>query len=214
MIRILIQTFILFIIVLIPSLVLFGQAKPITAENYYAILKEAQSKTDKQISKRVQIQKLYSNGKITATLTDSSVNLPPDKSTWIHVEERGNVVKRLEVITIGNFIYRKEDNGAWTRRQKDNSGISGIGGTDNSTREFFTEETNIGKEKIRVLIEKRVNYNHTYFDEIKTWISEKGLILKKTSTTSFQELKNIVSSVEVNYDYEMKPPKIESPIKN
>ncbi len=78
---------------------------------------------------------------------------------------------------------------------------------------FFIEEATIGKEKFQVLIEKRVNYNNTFFDEVKTWIDKKGLILKKMSTTSFNELKNIVSSVEVTYDYKLKPPKIEAPIK-
>lgn len=209
--KIITQTFILFIAVLILPLVLFGQAKSITSENYYAALNGAESKTNIQIRKRVQIQKLYTNGEITKTSTDTTEYLPPGTSRWISVEERGNVVKRLEVITISNFTYRKVDNGAWVKREKD-AGNYGIGGKDNSTREFFIEDATIGKEKFQVLIEKKVNFNNTYFDESKTWVSEKGLILKKTVTTSFNELKNIVSSVEVTYDYQLKPPKIEAPI--
>jgi hypothetical protein len=210
--KIVAQTFIVFIAVLILPLVLFGQTKPITSENYYALLNQAESKTDKQIRKRVQIQKLYTNGEITATLTDTTEYLPPDKSRWISVEDRGNVVKRIEQITIGNAVYRKENTGDWLKREKDSGGF-GIGGKDNSKREFFIEEAKIGKEKFQVLIEKRVNYNNTFFDEVKTWIDKKGLILKKLSTTSFNELRNIVSSVEVTYDYKLKPPKIEAPIK-
>lgn len=206
------QTFVLFIALLALPSVLFGQAKSITSENYYSAIKEAELKTDKQIRRRIQIQKLYTNGEIRATLTDTTESLPPDKSKWISVEDRGNVVKRIEQITIGNAIYRKENNGAWIKREK-NSGGYGISGKDNSTRDFFIEETMIGKEKFQVLIVKTVNYNNTFFDESRTWIDKKGLILKKESTTSHIELKNIVSSVDVTYDYKLKAPKIEAPIK-
>lgn len=209
--KIITQTFILFIAVLILPSVLYGQAKSITSENYYSALKEAESKTNKQIRKKSQTQKLYTNGKITATLTDTTEYFPPDKSKWISVQERGDVVKRIEQITIGNSIYRKEDNGDWVKREKYSGGF-GIGGKDNSTREFFIEDATIGKEKFQVLIEKRVNYNNTFFDEVKTWIDNKGLISKKTMTTSSNELKNIVSSVDISYDYKLKPPKIEAPI--
>ncbi len=206
------QTLIIFIAILILPIVLFGQVKSITSENYYTLLNEAESKTDKQIRKRVQIQKLYKNGEITATLTDTTEYLPPDKSRWISVQDRDNSIKRIEQITIGNSVYRKENNGDWLKREKGSSGF-GISGKDNSTREFFIEEATIGKEKFQVIIEKRVNYNNTFFDEVKIWIDKKGLILKKMSTTSFNELKSIVSSVEVTYDYKLKPPNIEAPIK-
>ena len=210
--KIITRTFILLIALIILSSVLFGQAKSITSEDYYSSLKEAESKTDKQIRKRIQIQKLYTNGKITETITDTTEYLPPDKSRWIFVDEEGNVVERIEQITIGNDVFRKTDKGEWVKRGKDDGGF-GISGKDNSTREFFIEEAKIGKEKFQVLIEKRVNYNKTFFDEVRTWINEKGLILKKTMTTSMNDLKNIVSLVEINYDYNLKSLKIEPPIK-
>jgi hypothetical protein len=211
--KIITQTFIIFIAVLILPSVLFGQAKSITSENYYAILKEAESKTGKQIRKEVQIQKLFSNGVITRTLTDTTEYLPPDKSRWIAVNIRGNVVERIEQIRIGNLYYRKEDNDEWAKR-KVNEDSYGIGGeTDDSTREYFIEDATIGKEKFQVLIEKTVNYNKTYFDERKIWINKKGLIIKKALTTSHIELPNIVSSVDKTYDYKVKPSKIEAPIK-
>ncbi len=58
-----------------------------------------------------------------------------------------------------------------------------------------------------------VNYNKFFFDEDKTLINEIGLISKNTSTTSNNELKNIVSTINITYDYKIKPPKIEPPIK-
>jgi hypothetical protein len=209
--KLIMQIFILFIACLILPSVLFGQAKNIASESYYSVLKEAESKTEKQIRKRVQIQNLYRSQEISATLTDTTEYLPPDKSVWIHVEERGNVVKRIEQITIGNLIYRKENNGKWVKDKKDIG--YGISGKDNSTREFFIEEVTVGKEKVQILIMKTVNYNNTYFDESKIWINNKGLILKKFSATSHLELKNIVSSVDVTYNYKLKSPKIKAPIK-
>lgn len=207
------QTSIIFIFLVVLSSVLFGQSKSITRENYYSALKEAQSKTDEQIRKRVKIQKLYTNGNITKTLTDTTEYLPPDKSRWISVEEKdGNVIKRIEQITVGGFVYRKTDNGDWIKRENDSGGF-GIGGSDNSTSEFFIEETKIGKEKFQVLTEKRTSPNKIDFDEVRTWVSKKGLVLKKNSTTSSYDLKNIVSSVEVNYKYNLKTPKIEPPVK-
>lgn len=213
MIRIITQAFILFVVALLLPSLLFGQAKSITSENYYTTLKDAESRSEKLARKIVSIQKLYSNGEITATLTDTVEYLPPDKSRWISVEDRGRPVKKIEQITIGNLVYRKEGDGEWVKRQKDDFGM-GIGGTDNSAREYFSEETIVGKEKIRVLTEKRVNYNKTFFDEIKIWINEKGIIVKKTSTTSRQELKNIVSSIDESYDYGVKLEKIEAPKKS
>lgn len=213
--KIITQTFILFIAVLILPLVLFGQAKSITSENYYSALKEAESKTEKQVRKVSQIQKLYRNGELTATLTDTTEYLPPDKSSWIHIENRGGAIsKRIEQIRIGSIRYRKEDNGEWIKREGEGSyGFGGISGTDDSTREYFVEEATIGKEKFRVLIEKRINGMKTFFDESKIWINNKGLISKISSTTSFAEPGNIVSAVDVTYDYKLKPPKIAAPVK-
>lgn len=212
MMKIIKQTFILFIASIVLPSILFGQTKSISSETYYSALKEAESKTDKQIRKETQIQKLYTNGKITETITDTTENLSPDKWRWVSVDEENGVVKKTEEICIGNLIYRKEDNSSWVKRGKDDDGF-GISGKDNSTREFFIEEATIGKEKFQVLIEKRVNYNKTFFDEVKTWINQEGLILKKSMTTSENDLKNIVSLVEINYNYQIKPPRIEAPIK-
>lgn len=209
--KIITQTLGLLVVGLFLSIHLFGQAKPITGKKYWAIIQEAESKTEKQIRKEVQIQKLFSNGKITSISTDTTEHLPPDKSRWISREDKDNAVKtKIEQIKIGNLIYRKEGNGPWVKRKKDGDNY-GIGGADNSTREFFIEDETVGKEKVQVLIEKTVNYNQTFFDESKIWINEKGLILKKISTTSFQDHKNIVSSVERQYDYSAKPRKIEAP---
>ena len=210
--KIITQIFILFTALLLLPSVLFGQTKAIMSEDYYSAIKEAESKTDKQIRKRVQVQKLYTNGKVTTTLTDITESIPPDKSRWISVENKGDVVKKIERITIGNIIYRKEGDGAWTKGEK-NSGFYGIGGKDNSTREFFIEERTAGKEKFQVLTVKTVNYDNTFFDESKTWINSKGRILKMNITTSRTELKNIVSTVDITYDYKLKAPKIEAPIK-
>lgn len=206
------NTLILFTALVIQHSVLLGQSKSISDENYYSVLREAESKTEKQIRKRIQIQKLFTNGEITETLTDTSEYLPPNKSRWVHVEESGNIVKKIEQITIGNLTYQKEDNGAWRKLRKEDDGFS-ISGKDNSTREIFIEEETIGTEKFQVLLQKTVNYNKTYFDERKTWINKKVLILKEAMTTGFMDLKNIVSSVDIANSFASKRLKITAPIK-
>jgi len=215
--KIITQTFILLIAVSVFPLVIFGQTKSITRENYLSALKEAETKTEKEIRKEVSIQKLYANGEITRTLTNTTEHLPPDRSRWLGITAEGNSVGRIEQILVGNFYYRKENEGEWVKRAVvDDEGIGlggGFGGTDDSTREYFIEEAKIGKEKFQVLIEKTVNFNKTYFDERRIWISKKGLIFKEAATTSFMELKNIVSSIDVVYDYKVKPAKIEPPVK-
>jgi hypothetical protein len=214
--KIIAQTFVLLIALLILPSVLLGQAKSITKEAYNSALNEAEAKTEKQIRKRVSIQKIYGNGEVLTTLTSTSEYLPPDKSRWLAVEDRGYMIKRIEVFTIGNFEYRKEDNGAWVKRERfdgESYGLSGGAGIDDSTREYFIEEAKIGKEKFQVLIEKQVDAGKTSFNESKTWINKKGFISKKTSTNSSIEFKNINSSIEITYDYNIKPPKIEAPIK-
>src|SRR4051812_22465516 len=132
--KIITQTFILLITGLIFPLVILGQAKSITRENYYTILKQAETKTEQQIKKEISIQKLFANGEITGTLTDTSEYLPPDKSRWLGIEDRGYSVKRIEQIRVGDFYYRKENNGEWVKRKVvDDEGIGlggGFGGTD------------------------------------------------------------------------------------
>jgi len=205
-------TFIVFIALLILPLALFAQAKSITSENYYAALKEAYSKTEKQIRKRVRVEKFYRYGNVTVTITNTTEYLPPDKSRWIHIEEKeGKVFKRFEEITIGNSIYRKEDNDDWVKRKDDRRTVMGV--REDSTIEFFSEEAKIGKENFQVMVRKIINHNENSLDEDKIWINKKGLITKETSTTSNNELKIIASTVDTAYDYKIKPPKIEAPIK-
>ena len=93
-----------------------------------------------------------------------------------------------------------------------NKGIALIGKND-STREFFIEEEKIGKEKFQVLIMKEVNSDKTNFREIKDWINKKGLIIKTTYTNSSGGPRIMDSAGETTYDYKVKPPKIEPPIK-
>ena len=206
------QTFILITVLLMLPLVLFGQAKSITKENYQSLLTEARTKTEKQIRKRIQIQKLYSFGKLTGTLTDTTEYLPPDKSRWTYVEDRGNNISQLEVIRIGNVNYRRENKGSWIEQKREENGF-GISGTDNSTREYFIENETIKGQDFHVLVEKKINYNKTFFDEKKVWIDKNGLIQKEKMTTSMSELSNIVSAIDITYDYKIKSPKIEAPIK-
>jgi hypothetical protein len=50
------QIFILFIACLILPSVLFGQAKNIASESYYSVLKEAESKTEKEFRFKIFIE--------------------------------------------------------------------------------------------------------------------------------------------------------------
>lgn len=191
----------------------FAQAKSITSEDYYAALRKADSEKDKQIRKLVQVYKSYTDGKVVKTISDTFEYLPPDKSRWVHINEReGKIIERFEQISIGNTIYRKEADGAWVKREKQQE-MSGPGGVPNIPTEFFIEETKIGKEKFQVLTRKTVNTNKTRFEEDRTWINKKGLIAKSISTDSINKPENIDSTFEMTYDYKIVPPKIEPPIK-
>jgi len=189
-------------------LILFGQAKPITEEQYISARNAAESETNKQVRRRVSNWKSYDAGEGTSTGTTDYI--PPDRSRWIDITTKGTKVERIEQITIGETIYRKEDDGPWIKRTKDSGGF-GIGGREIGTREFFKESVTIGREKLQVLIRKMANYNNTYFDEDKMWVNSKGLIVKTESTTKRGE--TLVSRNDVTYDYKAKPAKIVAPIK-
>lgn len=105
--KIITQIFTLFVLLLFP-LVVFGQANSISSEKYWSAVNEAESKTENQIRKRVQIQKFYTNGEVTGTSTGTTEYIPPNRSRWINVEEKGSVVKRIEQITIGNVLTEKK----------------------------------------------------------------------------------------------------------
>ena len=101
--KIITQNIVLFIALIILPLTVFGQTKSITRQSYESALNQAETKTDKQIRKEISIQKLYANGEITTTLTSTSEYLPPDKSRWLAIEDRGYSVKRTEGFNIGKL---------------------------------------------------------------------------------------------------------------
>jgi len=204
------QTFAISIAVLILPLIVFGQTKSVTREEYYSAENAAESKTDKQLRRKISIWTSYENGRVDAITKSTFEFVPPDSSRWVDVATKGAKVETIEQITIGKAVYRRENGGQWSKRTKDSDGF-GFGGGEILTGEYFIESERIGKEKLQVLREKIANYNNTFFDEKRTWINSKGLIVKTLSTTSRGQ--TLVSRNDVTYDYKAKPAKIVAPIK-
>jgi hypothetical protein len=210
-------SFISILVLVMVPLVLLGQAKRITGENYSSVLKEAESKTYSQIRKTVEIIKRFKQRKVTSIRTETAEYLPPDKWRSVSIEmENGKLIEHIETIVLGDTIYRQKGGGNWVQRKRE-SVDSGAIWTEKGERSFLIEESIIGGEKFQILT-KEVLFLFPEYGELKRykiWINGKGLITKQTRTIEHlphrPEAGELVVESEVNYDYKLDPPKIDAP---
>ncbi|HEY0458509.1 MAG TPA: hypothetical protein VGC97_05105 [Pyrinomonadaceae bacterium] len=216
------------------SINVFGQAKSISEKEYGTTSKEAQSKTDKKIRRETTVETDYRNGKLTRTETISQDYLPPDKSKWLVLEGKGlRISGKTELIYIGDFEYRKENDGAWVKRNlkpktngKSDDEDTGLGGgtsedgdsqgftaiVEKTIDEYSLEEIKENNELFRVLTKLSVNEQKTETNEYKIWINKNGLITKTTSNIEIKPARMVLTST-ATIDYNIQKPKIEAPIK-
>ena len=164
------------------------------------------------------VEKRYEDGTLTTTVNLTQDYLPPDKSRWVFLETTGNTVERTEIIYIGDFEYRKIDQGAWVKtNMKSGEGRMDIpprAAEDKSVKKYSLEEIKEGKETYRVYSISTVNplnENTTYYSEYKVWIKN-GLIYKTTDESSLNRRENVNSTFVTTYDYNPKKFKIVAPL--
>jgi hypothetical protein len=200
----------------------FAQVKTLTKEQYDSAISDALAKGNKIPKREVFATKNYSNNKLVSTTTITSENLPPDKSRWLTLTEKDNVVTyRYESVKIGDTEFKKTDKGDWEKidlnNNSSNQGIlrsSAVLDT-KELKQFLLMDAVLDNQPVKLylsyevlLIEQRL----IFLDE-RTWINADGLIVKAVTKVS-NTVPEVITSQTVNsYEYNPKDLKIEAPFK-
>lgn len=205
--------------VLLNALFVFGQKKIITSSEYYSALSAAYQKRD-DVSIRIEtVSETYSGGNIVKKITTLSETVLPNKSRYVTREQVGDTVTESESIQIDNFLYERENGGAWTKTDlsKNENGI-GMGGTaagSCSSRQITVEPTflNNFSAKLYEMIKISESDSGLKYAEERRWISEEGFLLKSENSEGLLMPKTEISKTVTTYEHNPTNLKIEAPIK-
>lgn len=188
------------------TLTSFAQAKSISEEVYETVTKKAESETHKSIRTENTVETNYKNGVLISTSNLVKEYLPPDKFKELVSSNRGNVLKKTEMIFVGDFKYEKTNDGEWIK-SSDKSGSGIYVGTvsvekNEMKNDYWFEVVKEGKNKFQIYTVSIVHSLGTAmaYYENKTWIKD-GLIYKKTMDTSFGTRKNVIYKSITDYNY-------------
>jgi len=160
----------------------------------------------------------YSGGNTEQKTTTIFESLSPDRYRRFIREQLSDSVTENESIRLGNFLYERKTDDAWTKVGVTDSEIpkkSGANCADCYSQQMTVEQTflnNVSVNLYEVFYIHRNDTGSTYIVE-KKWISEEGLPLK--AETSIRHLATKVETAKIVTTYEYNPTdlKIEAPIK-
>ena len=205
----------IFVFVIILSISAYGQKKSISQEEYTTAVEKARDNTDEFNRKTVTVRTHYAGKTVTETEEIVIEFLPPNKSKWLVTETKGNGVTKTDIIYLGDIEYRRINGADWVRRDRNSGGGFGVTGTEvKNKKEYFAEEIEVGKERIKIFSIITIYDLGAASDyiEYKTYIDSKNLIQKITSIISRDAPANITSNEVTTYEYNPKSIKIEAPV--
>jgi hypothetical protein len=200
----------------------FAQVKTLTKEQYDSAISDALAKGNKIPKREIFVTKNYSNKKPVSTTTITRENLPPDKSRWLTVTEKGGVITyQYESIKIGDTEYKKTDKGGWEKidlnNESSNQGVLRAPALldTKELKQFLVMDATLDNQAVKFYISYEVmviNQRMIFLDE-RTWINADGFIVKSATTVS-DTLPDIITSQTLkSYEYNPKDLKIEAPVK-
>lgn len=216
---------ILFLILFVTSVSL-AQVKTLTEADYDAATNAAFYATAKKIHRSNSTHRFFDKGKIVRSSTVTEENLPPDRSRLLIVQ-RGSESSRMEVITIGNDIYEKQDSENWKKTRKEAAQTFTVRGNPSmdipkTTVQYTVADSRLNGQTVRVFSKLETNlssfenslYNLNAGVSLKViWVSKDGLIMKREATITDCDTKRVADKTVEIYDYQPKGIKIEAPIK-
>lgn len=205
--------------ILLNALFVFGQKK-ITTLNEYSSASSAALQKQYNISKRVEtVTETYSNGNVINKTTAISEKLLPNKSRYVWRKQLGDTVMETESITIDNFLYERENDGAWTKIDLNKGGYgigsgSGSGGSYRS-QQITVEQTFLNSSSVKLyeMIEIFESVAGLKYTEEKQWINDEGFLLRSETSTGLLIPKIETLKTVTTYEYNPSDLKIEAPIK-
>lgn len=197
----------------------FGQLKPITKAEFESVLIAAQSKAEKTLRREVSEKTIYNDGKVYETQSETTETFPNGDSRWKFVSKEDGETISVQVLVIGKYEYRKEDDADWTKQCiKDCSPSEGSGemrqdrvkmlASNREVEEFMVTKSTLEGQPVSVYVSYRVSeqgYIKTLrFAERKVWIGANGLVVMEQFKDS-HTFPNVLSLFKiVKYEYDPK----------
>ncbi|HQU84509.1 MAG TPA: hypothetical protein PKY59_15330 [Pyrinomonadaceae bacterium] len=204
--------------ILLNALFVCGQKKIITSSEYYSAYSAASQK-QYDVSRRVEtVTETYADGVVSSKKNTLSETILPNKSRYVVKEQKGDTITERESITIDNFLYKRENGGAWTKI--DLSKMNGMGSGSGSggsciSRQITVEQSflNNFSAKLYEMIDISESNLGLRYKEEKSWISDEGFLLKNETSNGLLIPKVETSKTVTTYEYNPTDLKIEAPIK-
>ena len=199
----------------------FAQTKAITKKEYETVQRIAEANFEKIPNISSTKIEEYVDGKLTGTKVITEESIPPKKMKWTEVETSGNETTKLEIITIDYIEYRRENNGAWVKRDFGKSDEDGstsgdiISGEESPGKKKYTvEQAKFNNQPVRIYSVSTVyDFEPNIVLTYRRWINSDNLILKSEDVESEIKSRKINRREIVTYEYNPKNIKIEAPIK-
>lgn len=203
--------------ILLNALFAFGQKRKITSGEYFSAHSAALQK-EQSVARRVEtLTERYSGGNTEKKTTTVFESLSPDRYRRLIREQLGDSVTENESIRLGNFLYERKTDDAWTKVGVTDSEIpkkSGANCADCYSQQMTVEQTflnNVSVYLYEVFYIHRNDTGSTYIVE-KKWISEEGLPLKTETSVRHLETKIERLKTVTTYEYNPTDLKVEAPI--
>lgn len=206
---IILSVFLLFIL----APIAFSQVKLLTEEEYWTSIRSARSNVEKIIYREKSLTKKYVKGKLSGTVTRTLENLPPNRSRQLTIEKEGISDRKVEIISIEDVEYSRENDGDWKKIYKGLS-FSSLSSKE-VCKQYTVEEKTISNQRFKMysLFTVYVWEKEMTFDDYRVWIDSNGIIQKVESVISELTPNNITSETVRTYEFNPKDLKIEAPIK-
>ena len=198
-----------------------AQGKSITKKEYESVQRVAEENFNKiPYTSSTKIEE-YSNDKLSKTAIIDVESIPPKMLKWTEVTTSGNKTTKIEIVTVDNVEYRRENGGAWVKRDfsKSNedggaSGLSFSGQESPNKKKYTVEQTNLNNQAVRIYSVSTVyDFEPNIVLSYRRWINSDNQILKSEEIYSEIKSGKITRHEVVSYEYNPKNIKIEVPIK-
>lgn len=202
------------------SLNVFGQAREITGQEFYAAINNAGNKRFKLSRREKTTTTLFSKGTVKEVEEVTDEYQLPNNRRYLQISTIGGKVEKLELIKVENSFYQKKNNGKWTKEEKWNLPES-FSAIPVPLKSSYSVETTALNNKTVKLYRFYAVFNEFspepgeekqgYFEN-KVWIDDRGLVIREESVLGKPQSKEITELKRFEYEYDPKI-KIKAPVK-
>jgi len=193
-----------------------AQSKKIDSSTFYKALRDGEDASDKVSHRRTIVEDRYENGKVVNSATSLSERIPPDKSRSVHSYYLGRGLEQSTVVQIGSLYYCRQGVRPWKKSNQYCGQMTISGEPSDSIVDYNTDVVDLNGAQVR-LYSSAGSYHgaegilRSFEDKI--WINERGLIIRRESTTASEERGvKYGSKTTTTFEYNPIGLKIQAPI--